>query len=364
MRPGSSSEGTPVVTGASCCNLPPGTRERSNNDESRRVGDDRPVLVTAGAGWRDRRAKRAPPRGSCFAAAAARARPMALRQQHRRGHPSADLGAAAQRSRAARPATLDSARLVARRRRPSAAAARAAEHGAAGPQRPAAPQPCTSRARPRLRSTRARAASVQEGAGSSRGRRPWLGGGAPAAGPAEHRGRRHARAAQSLPAGFFFFSLAPWRLLFALETLTSSPAARQRRSGRRPPAQQLGVGACARATNAGHSCRLPPVTGPTRRRGAGNQVARHGRHPSPVVGPSCAPALRESRETQGDPTTSKRRWRRARPTALPRSTTPTVDDWWPARRPSSPARAHSHAPAVRAAGRLPWAYRARGRTRP
>ena len=215
----------------------------------------------------------------------------------------------------------------------------------------------------RLCSTRARAASVQLRAGSSRGRRPWPGGGAPAADPAEHRGRRHARAAVP-PSSFLFFSLARSRLLSVLETLTSSPAARQRRSGGRPPAQQLGVGACASdddgplvSSAAGHRA---DHRAPWRRetRSLAAAAATAATRPRSSSASCCGP---ERAPTQADRTTSKRTAAAAAARDTDRgpcSTTPAVD-WRPAPRPSSPARAHSHAPAVRPTGRPPWAYRAR-----
>ena len=310
LRPGSSSEGTPAATGASCCNLPPGTpRERSNNDDeqaielcwlppvparetgarsARRQGVllPRPLLVRA--------------RWLCSSIGVGIRAPTSGRPRNGRGG-----------CRAARPATRQCPRLVARRRPSAAAAARAAEHGAAGPQRPAAPQPCTSRAWSRLRSTRARAASVgrRERAAAEDGGRGWEAARRQPVPQSTGVGGMRAPRSPSRQQASFFFSLAPWRLLFALETLTSSPAARQRRSGRRPPAQQLGVGACASDQR---SCRLPTRK---RRPGSAGRETRSlataaTRPPSSVA--SCAPALRESRETQADPTTSKRRWRHAR----------------------------------------------------
>ena len=259
-------------------------------------------------------------RGRCSCAPDGFAAASAWASEHR------PRGGRATVAAAARPATRQCPRLVARRRPSAAAAARAAEHGAAGPQRPAAPQPCTSRAWPRLRSTRARAASVgrSERAAAEDGGRGWEAARRQPVPQSTGVGGMRAPRSPSRQQASFFFSLAPWRLLFALETLTSSPAARQRRSGRRPPAQQLGVGACASDQR---SCRLPTRK---RRPGSAGRETRSlatavTRPPSSVA--SCAPALRESRETQADPTTSKRRWRHARdrPRLLaprpPRSTT-------------------------------------------
>ena len=167
------------------------------------------------------------------------------------------------------------------------------------------------------------------------------------------------RAPQSLPAAYFFFSLAlAPALLSVLGTLTSSPAARQRRSGGRLPAQQLGVGACASDDDgplvSSAADRRADHGAPRRRETRSLAAAATAtRPPSPV---SCFGP--ERARTQADRTTSKRAAAARDTDRRSRSTTPTVD-WRPAPRPSSPARAHSHAPAVRPTGRPPWAYRAR-----
>ena len=167
------------------------------------------------------------------------------------------------------------------------------------------------------------------------------------------------RAPQSLPAAYFFFSLAlAPALLSVLGTLTSSPAARQRRSGGRLPAQKLGVGACASDDDgplvSSAADRRADHGAPRRRETRSLAAAATAtRPPSPV---SCFGP--ERARTQADRTTSKRAAAARDTDRRSRSTTPTVD-WRPAPRPSSPARAHSHAPAVRPTGRPPWAYRAR-----
>ena len=138
----------------------------------------------------------------------------------------------------------------------------------------------------RLCSTRARAASVQLRAGSSRGRRPWPGGGALAADPAEHRGRRHARAA--VPPSSLLFFLARSRACSALrprdiDELTRGTTASQRWASASAEAR----GRCVRERRRRATrvvCRRPPGRswGAT---AAGNQVARRRhRNPSPVAG--------------------------------------------------------------------------------
>ena len=172
------------------------------------------------------------------------------------------------------------------------------------------------------------------------------------------------RAPQSLPAAFFFFSrsLPPAPRPRDVDDLTRGTTASQRWASTSAAAR----GRCVRERRRRATrvvCRRPPgrSSGAV---AAGNQVARrrrrHRRHSSSLVVGLLLRA-RESPDTGGpnDEQTNSGGGGGARHGPWPPcSTTPAVD-WRPAPRPSSPARAHSHAPAVRPTGRPPWAYRAR-----
>ena len=288
----------------------------------------------------------------------ARAGPTVL-QQHRHGRPSADLGAAAQRfagCRAARPGRRapdpplpGSSSVVSSRTSSGARCCRSATAArSASPSGPPRRADCAAHGHAQPASGRGRAAAEDGDRGWEAARRQ----------PApQSTGVGGVRAPHSLPAGFFlfFFSLAGPRLLSFrprdIDELTRGTTASQRPASTSAAAR----GRCVGERRPGATrvvCRRPPGQRP---RGAGGEKPAGRSLPPPPLVPRRRLGLLlrapERAPTQAHPTSGRRAngggGARDRPSLLAPRHRQSVD-WRPARRPSSPARAHSHVPAARA----------------